>query len=133
MKYAAQEKLVGVQGIFPTPFKENQDVDYDGLASNVEKDIANGFKWLTCTGTGGEFYTLTTEEHKQVIRTVCEAAKGHDDVAVVPCVGSTSIRTAIELTQAAEEAGADAVLIGEMLMRAENRKNLLNEMIQENL
>lgn len=32
-----------------------------------------------------------------------------------------------------KEAGADAVLIGEMLMRAENRKNLLNEMIQENL
>lgn len=111
MRHEAQAKLIGVQGIFPTPFKENQDVDYDGLACNVQKDIANGFKWLTCTGTGGEFYTLTTEEHKQVIRTVCEAAKGHDDVAVVPCVGSTSLRAAIELTQAAEAAGADAVMV----------------------
>lgn len=111
MKYEAQSKLIGVQGIFPTPFKENGDLDLDGLASNVQKDIANGFKWLTCTGTGGEFYTLTTEEHKDVIRTVCRAAKGHDDVAIVPCVGSTSLRTAIELTQVAEEEGADAVMV----------------------
>lgn len=111
MKYEAQSKLTGVQGIFPTPFKENGDVDFDGLASNVEKDIANGFKWLTCTGTGGEFYTLTTEEHKDVIRTVCRAARGHKDVAIVPCVGSTSLRTTIALTQVAEEEGADAVMV----------------------
>jgi len=106
-----KSKLVGIQGIFPTPFLENGEVDYDGLAGNVEKDIAKGYRFLTCTGTGGEFYTLTPQEQKEVIRTVCRVAKDHPEVSVVPGIGASSLRVAVELAQAAEEEGAAAVLV----------------------
>ncbi|MBQ7581727.1 MAG: dihydrodipicolinate synthase family protein [Lachnospiraceae bacterium] len=124
MYESEKNKLTGVQGIFPTPFLENGDVDYVGLAENVRKDIKNGYRFLTCTGTGGEFYALTTEEHKNVIKTVCEAASEFKDVAVVPCIGTTSLRTAVELAQAAEEAGADAVMVTPSFYLPQSLENL---------
>ena len=60
-------------------------------------------------GTTGESPTLTHEEHKHVVEWCVDQAKGR--VPVVAGAGSNSTAEAIELSQHAEKAGADAVLI----------------------
>ena len=58
--------------------------------------------------TGGEASTLTSAEQESIIRTAVEIAQGR--VRVIAGAGSNSTSQAIELTQRAEAAGADAVL-----------------------
>lgn len=110
MRHDVQKKLVGVQAIGVTPFKENGDVDYDAFERNIDFQIRSGIRWITCGGTVGEFSTLTQEEYKRVIETVCGIVAGRG-VAMVPCAASTSLRNVVELCNAAEKCGADAMLV----------------------
>jgi 4-hydroxy-tetrahydrodipicolinate synthase len=84
-------------------------VDEQSLRGLVEFHVANGTDVIVAVGTTGEASTLSTEEHTQVIRRVVQFSAGR--VPVVAGTGSNSTREAIELTQAAQEAGADACLL----------------------
>lgn len=92
-----------------TPMKENLDVNYDKLEELIEFHVANGTDAIIIAGTTGESSTLTMEEHRQVIRAAVEFTKHR--IPVVAGTGSNCTRTAIQLTQEAEEDGADAALI----------------------
>jgi 4-hydroxy-tetrahydrodipicolinate synthase len=91
-----------------TPF-DNGALDEKALRNLVDWQIAEGTNGLVPVGTTGESPTLSHEEHKLVVEWCIEQAKGR--VPVVAGSGSNSTREAIELSQHAEEAGADAVLI----------------------
>jgi 4-hydroxy-tetrahydrodipicolinate synthase len=91
-----------------TPFS-NGSLDETAFRSLVDWQIAEGTNGLVPVGTTGESPTLSHEEHRQVVEWCIEQAKGR--VPVVAGSGSNSTREAIELSQHAEEAGADAVLI----------------------
>jgi 4-hydroxy-tetrahydrodipicolinate synthase len=91
-----------------TPF-DNGGLDEKALRNLVDWQIAEGTNGLVPVGTTGESPTLSHEEHKLVVEWCIEQAKGR--VPVVAGSGSNSTREAIELSQHAEEAGADAVLI----------------------
>src|SRR4029079_13856994 len=75
----------------------------------VDWQITEGTHGLVPVGTTGESPTLSHEEHKQVVEWCVEQAKGR--VPVIAGAGSNSTAEAIELSQHAEEAGADAVLV----------------------
>ena len=75
----------------------------------VEWQIAEGSTALVPCGTTGETATLTGDEHRQVVATAVEAAKGR--VPVIAGCGSYSTAAAIELVSAAADVGADAVLV----------------------
>lgn len=92
-----------------TPMKENLDVAYDKLQELIDFQIDNGTDAIIITGTTGESSTLTMEEHRQVIRAAVEFTKGR--VPVVAGTGSNCTRSAIQLTQEAQEDGADAALL----------------------
>lgn len=92
-----------------TPMTENYDVDYEALEENINYQISNGTDAIIITGTTGESATLTEEEHVEVIKAAIQFVKGR--IPVVAGTGSNSTRTAIQLSQAAEAAGADALLI----------------------
>lgn len=91
-----------------TPFK-NGKVDEKGFQSFVEWQIAEGIDGLVPCGTTGESPTLSHDEHKRVVELCIEAAKKR--VPVIAGTGSNSTDEAIDLTQHAERAGADAALI----------------------
>lgn len=91
-----------------TPFK-NGSVDEEALARLVEWQIAEGTHGLVPTGTTGESPTLDFDEHKRVIEIAIETAKGR--VPVIAGTGSNATEEAIELSQHAEKAGADGLLI----------------------
>src|SRR4051812_42226186 len=91
-----------------TPFS-NGSLDEKAFRNLVDWQIAEGTDGLVPVGTTGESPTLSHEEHRQVVEWCIEQAKGR--VPIVAGSGSNSTREAIELSQHAEQSGADAVLV----------------------
>jgi 4-hydroxy-tetrahydrodipicolinate synthase len=91
-----------------TPFS-NGSLDEKAFRGLVDWQIAEGTDGLVPVGTTGESPTLSHEEHRQVVEWCIEQASGR--IPVIAGSGSNSTREAIELSQHAEKAGADAVLI----------------------
>ncbi len=91
-----------------TPFS-NGSLDEKAFRGLVDWQITEGTNGLVPVGTTGESPTLSHEEHRRVVEWCIEQSKGR--VPVIAGSGSNSTREAIELSQHAEKAGADAVLI----------------------
>jgi len=93
---------------FPiTPFKPDLTLDTDGLRQNLAKLLAHPVCAVVAAGGTGEMYSLTTEEHLQVIRITVTAAASR--VPVIAGVGFGH-QLAVELARASAEAGADGIL-----------------------
>ena len=92
-----------------TPMKNNEDVHYDKLEEIINWQIEEGTDSIIIAGTTGEASTLTMEEHRQVIKAAVDFTKHR--VPVIAGTGSNCTRTAIQLSQEAEEDGADGLLI----------------------
>ncbi len=91
-----------------TPFS-GKCVAEDSLREFVEWQIAEGSDALVPCGTTGEVATLSADEHRHVIATVVEVAKGR--VPVIAGTGTYSTEHSIERTRAAADLGADAALV----------------------
>ena len=91
-----------------TPFS-NGRVAKDTFAEFVEWQIAEGSNALVPCGTTGEVATLSHEEHREVVSTAVQVAKGR--VPVIAGCGSYSTAVAIELVRSAADGGADAALV----------------------
>lgn len=95
-----------------TPFQKDDiyKVDYPALAKLIDYLIieqkATGI--VPC-GTTGESNTMTKEEGQEVIKFTIKQIAGR--VPVMAGTGTNDTRTTIKMTQFAEEAGADAVLV----------------------
>ncbi len=92
-----------------TPMKDNEEVNYEKLEELIEEQIAGGTDSIIITGTTGESSTLSMEEHRDVIKAAVEFTKHR--IPVVAGTGSNCTKTAIQLSQEAEEDGADGLLI----------------------
>jgi len=90
-----------------TPFRDGE-VDVTAFQALIERQIAGGVDGIVPVGTTGESATLDTDEHIEVIRLAVEFAAGR--CQVIGGTGSNSTAEAIELTAAAERAGATGVL-----------------------
>jgi 4-hydroxy-tetrahydrodipicolinate synthase len=90
-----------------TPFKEGR-VDEDAYRELIEVQINNGTSALVPCGTTGESATLDVKEHNRVIDMTVEAVRKR--VPVIAGTGGNSTSEAIELTEHAKKAGADATL-----------------------
>lgn len=92
-----------------TPFQADGEVNYDKLEEILEEQIANGTDAIISCGTTGESSTMTHEEHIDVVRFTCKVVKKR--IPVIAGTGSNSTKEAIHLSEAAEEAGADGLLL----------------------
>ena len=91
-----------------TPMKENFEVNYEKLEEVIDQQIAGGTDAIVIAGTTGEASTMTEKEHIDVIRACVEFTKHRVPVAGS---GSNCTRTAVSLSQEAQEAGADGLLV----------------------
>jgi len=100
-----------LRGSYPplvTPFTGGE-VDYETFAALVERQVAEGSHGILVTGTTGEPATLTAEERIRLVKTAVEAAGGR--LPVVAATGSQSHAETVRITEGAEQAGADALLV----------------------
>jgi 4-hydroxy-tetrahydrodipicolinate synthase len=100
--------LAGCIPDLPTPFDDRGAVDLAAFANLCERQIKAGVPAIVVCETAGEASTLTPEDQDSIIRAAIEVARGR--IRVIAGAGSNSTSQAIELTQRAEAAGADAVL-----------------------
>lgn len=90
-----------------TPFNDS-GIDREALKSLIEFQIENGTDAIVVCGTTGEGSTLSGEEHRSVIEQTVEQVGKR--VPVIAGAGSNNTRHAVELSQQAQHAGADAIL-----------------------
>ncbi|MCB1130085.1 MAG: 4-hydroxy-tetrahydrodipicolinate synthase [Verrucomicrobiae bacterium] len=90
-----------------TPFRDGS-VDVPAFKALIERQIAGGVDGIVPVGTTGESPTLDTDEHIEVIRLAAEFADGR--CQVIAGTGANATAEAIELTEAAEKAGATGSL-----------------------
>lgn len=90
-----------------TPFRDDR-IDTAAFKALIERQIAAGVTGIVPVGTTGESPTLDTQEHIEVVRLAVEFAAGR--CQVVAGTGANATKEAIELTQAAEQAGATGTL-----------------------
>ena len=92
-----------------TPFHEDGSVNYEKFGEHIEAQIAGGTDAIIVCGTTGEASTLTHEEHLDVIRYCVKKTAGR--IPVIAGTGSNCTETAVFLSQEAEKAGVDGVLV----------------------
>lgn len=92
-----------------TPFNEDTTVNYNALEKLLEFHVENHTDAIVICGTTGESATLTPQEHSDVIKFTCDVINHR--IPVIAGTGSNETSYAIELSQDAEKAGADAVLV----------------------
>ncbi|MDZ7687827.1 MAG: 4-hydroxy-tetrahydrodipicolinate synthase [Halobacteriales archaeon] len=98
------------EGVYPalvTPFDSDGEVDYDALGEVIDHVEDAGVDGVVPCGSTGESATLTHEEHKKVVEYTVENA----ETRVIAGSGSNSTHEAVELTEHADEAGADGALL----------------------
>lgn len=104
-----KQNLRGVAFTNPTPFTEDgETVRHDALAENLESVVDAGGRVILPCGNTGEYYSLSHEERVAVVETTVETVG--DSASVVAGVGG-STKTALDLIERYERAGADALLV----------------------
>ena len=100
--------FTGVCTALVTPFLENK-VNYPMLDMLLRRQLDAGITSVVVAGTTGEAPTLSDEEKQELIH----RAKSYvgDACTVIAGTGSNCTEHAVYLSQAAEEAGADALLV----------------------
>ncbi len=92
-----------------TPMNADGSVNYDKMREIIEFQIKNQTDAIIICGTTGEASTLSHEEHIECIRFCCEVADKR--IPVIAGTGSNCTATAVYLSQEAEKAGADGLLL----------------------
>jgi 5-dehydro-4-deoxyglucarate dehydratase len=102
-----RRKLEGVIAFPVTPFKRDYSVDLDAVRKNVTEMLKFPLCAVVALGGTGELYSVTPEEHKQIVEATVEAVGGAAPVIAGVGVGST---LAAHLAKQSEQAGADGIL-----------------------
>lgn len=104
--------LTMFRGIFPaamTMFDAKGNLDEETCVAHWEWLVEQGVDGLVIAGTSGEFIALTLEERMRLIRLAVNRFKGR--VPVIAGSGHYSTKLTIDLSERAQEAGADALIV----------------------
>ena len=100
-----------LRGSYPpliTPFR-GEEIDYGSFRSLVSSQVEHGSHGIVIGSTSGEPASLTQAERKQLLETALEVVGKR--IPVIAATGTQSYADTLDLTQHAEKAGADALLI----------------------
>jgi 4-hydroxy-tetrahydrodipicolinate synthase len=92
-----------------TPMNADNSLDWASLHKLVDWHLEQGTHAIVAMGTTGESATLNVEEHLAVVKKVVDQVNGR--IPVIAGTGANSTSEAVELTQAAKDAGVDACLL----------------------
>jgi 4-hydroxy-tetrahydrodipicolinate synthase len=99
----------GVLPAMTTAFKPDLTVDHATVARHAQWMIENGCSGMICLGSLSEAATLSMDEKKAILKTVICALDGK--APVVGTVSALSTAGAVELAQAAYQAGCAGLMI----------------------
>jgi len=103
-------KLEGILSANVTPFKENLDLDEDGLRRLIRyQAMPEGINAVVCNAGAGEGAALTREERVRIIEIIREEIGTNQ--FIIAGIEALSTREAIQQTWDAKDAGAAAVML----------------------
>jgi 4-hydroxy-tetrahydrodipicolinate synthase len=105
-----------------TPFKDDK-IDFNKLEELLEWHVSEGTDAIVICGTTGESATMSDEEQKEAIKFTVE--KINKRIPVIAGAGSNNTKHSIELSQCAENVGADGLLIVTPYYNKATQKGLL--------
>ena len=100
-------KIFGVLPVIQTPFLEDESIDFDTLAREVDYLFNSGADGITFA-LASELMRFSRDEHLQMFSELCRIADGRGTVTL--SVGAETTKQAVFLAVAAQKAGADAVM-----------------------
>ena len=103
------KKFEGTYVVTVTPMTSSEELNLEALGNNVEYFIENGVHGIVVGGSTGEFAALSVEEHKNIIDVVVDQVNGR--IPVIAGTAACSTKLVIELTEYAQNAGADGAMI----------------------
>lgn len=101
-----------IEGVFaavPTPFYPDERIYFRKLEANVARYSRSLLAGMVVLGSTGEAVALNDAESRDVLRTVAESAA--PDKVLIAGVGRESVKSTVELAEAAAELRFDAVLV----------------------
>lgn len=101
-----------LNGIIPalvTPFNESNEVDYDVLVNIIEHQINTGVQGFVPLGSTGEYYALTNDERKKILKVVKDTVK--DRGILIAGANGSCTREVLEQVQQAVDIGYTNLLI----------------------
>ena len=101
-------ELKGMGIALVTPFRADENVDYEALVKLVEYQIQNGTDYLVALGTTAETATLTEEEQNEIVRTV--VAQVRRRIPVVRGVSGNFTQVLVKKFKEIDLQGVDAIL-----------------------
>ncbi|MDH6197075.1 4-hydroxy-tetrahydrodipicolinate synthase [Mycobacterium frederiksbergense] len=125
----ASAALRGIGDSLYTPFcgVDGDDIDWDAYRTLVRYCVGDlGHQMLWCTSGLAEFWALTISERKRLLEVAIEEGRRlNPHVVVQACTAATSAKDCLELTQHAQQAGADIVYIQTPMMEAHAGEGVL--------
>ena len=103
-----QSKLKGTGVAIITPFKQNGQINFDGLEKLINHCIKGGVEYLVPLGTTGESVTLSKDEKTEILNFIIEKNEGR--VPIVAGFGGNNTHAIIKEIEAFHFKGIDAVL-----------------------
>ncbi|MCC8132665.1 MAG: 4-hydroxy-tetrahydrodipicolinate synthase [Tannerellaceae bacterium] len=104
----ADINLKGMGVALVTPFRQDENVDFEALGKLVNYQLQNGTDYLVVLGTTAETPTLMEEEKKQVVDLVVSKVRGR--IPIVLGVGGNCTRAIVEKLKNDNFEGIDAIL-----------------------
>ncbi len=98
----------GVATALATPF-DSKGVNINEFKKFIEFQISSGVNALVVCGTTGESSTMTIDEKIKAIKCAIETSNGR--VPIIVGTGSNNTSASIEMSQIAEQLGADGLLL----------------------
>jgi 4-hydroxy-2-oxoglutarate aldolase len=117
-------RMAGVFAPISTPFADNEEVDLDALAFNVERYAATGLLGYLALGSNGENRSLTEEERRAVLR--CIVRNKRPDQVVMAGASYDAQRDTERFLRDAADLGAD---FGLVLSPGYFRKQMTDEVL----
>lgn len=102
------KKPTGSWVAMPTPFTEDNKIDYSGLEVLIERQIKYGTSQLFVLGSCGEITLLSQEEKKSIVKEVVKMTRGRIPVYFNASAASTG--ESIEFAKYIEAEGGDGAI-----------------------
>lgn len=115
------------RGVFPaltTAFSDEDHLDFDAMATQLERQVAAGVHGIIILGSLGENSTLDLAEKLEMVRFHAEALDHR--LPLVACIAESGTREALHLLEAATEAGADGFMLLPPMRYASDRRETLH-------
>jgi 2-keto-3-deoxy-L-arabinonate dehydratase len=102
----------GLRGIIPivvTTFREDGSLDLESQRRLIRHLLTQNVQGLALFGNASEGYALTNSEREELLALTLKEVQG--SVPVIASTGHNGTHAAVELSRAAEKAGADALMV----------------------